>query len=79
MVNTCREIVRAVIDYGVEKDDWKKTWKADARVRTSSGLPVHSLPVHFSFSPQQQHLRLGTLHHPLSLEQELAVQGAGAA
>ena len=36
MVNTCREIVRAVIDYGVEKDDWKKTWKADARVRTPS-------------------------------------------
>ena len=36
MVNTCREIVRAVIDYGVEKDDWKKTWKADARVSSST-------------------------------------------
>lgn len=32
MVSACREIVKAVIDYGVEKDDWKKTWKADARV-----------------------------------------------
>ena len=36
MVSTCREIVTAVIDYGVEKDDWKKTWKADARVSSSS-------------------------------------------
>ena len=33
MVSTCREIVRTVVDYGVEKDDWKKTWKADAQVR----------------------------------------------
>ena len=32
MVSTCREIVRTVVDYGVEKDDWKKTWKADAQV-----------------------------------------------
>jgi hypothetical protein len=41
MVNTCREIVRAVIDYGVEKDDWKKTWKADARVSSSTrGSPL---------------------------------------
>ena len=40
MVSTCREIVRTVVDYGVEKDDWKKTWKADAQV----GLSLHHLP-----------------------------------
>ena len=39
MVSTCREIVRTVVDYGVEKDDWKKTWKADAQV-FSSLLPL---------------------------------------
>ena len=50
MVSTCREIVRAVIDYGVEKDDWKKTWKADAQV--GPFLPYHlqqdimRVPVH---------------------------------
>ena len=39
MVSTCREIVRTVVDYGVEKDDWKKTWKADAQVALSASRP----------------------------------------
>ena len=52
MVSTCREIVRAVIDYGVEKDDWKKTWKADAQVgpffpfhlqQDTMHVPVHTM------------------------------------
>lgn len=42
MVSTCREIVRTVVDYGVEKDDWKKTWKADAQV---SLHPSHLSPL----------------------------------
>ena len=48
MVNTCREIVRAVIDYGVEKDDWKKTWKADARVRNPSDSLILDTACHSS-------------------------------
>ena len=71
MVNTCREIVRAVIDYGVEKDDWKKTWKADARVGTPSDslLFYSACPVHLQ--PMAAACQTGA--------RELAVQEASAA
>lgn len=32
MVATCQAIVKAVIDIGVEEEDRKRTWKADAEV-----------------------------------------------
>jgi hypothetical protein len=33
MVATCQAIVKAVIGIGVEEEDRKRTWKADAEVR----------------------------------------------
>ncbi len=62
MVSTCREIVTAVIDYGVEKDDWKKTWKADAQVgpffpfhlqQDTRHVPIHNMHALVSFTKGQ--------------------------
>ena len=46
MVATCQAIVKAVIGIGVEEEDRKRTWKADAEVRlvtTWAGYPVCEL------------------------------------